>query len=158
MTELQNDPAIKKLLEYAKDKTTLSYDELNDLLPEELVKPDKIDEVMVVLADNNIRMSEEVQAQNEDLEKDPPHDHSGRHPKAEEKPEAKAEKAKNRKKAKRKKRSCITTKIAPSTIPSDCICAKSGRRIFSPPNRKSSYRKRWRTAKTSSRALSADPG
>jgi RNA polymerase primary sigma factor len=72
MTELQNDPAILKLLEYAKDKTTLSYDELNDLLPQELVKPDKIDEVMVVLASHNIRMSEEVQAQNEDLENDPP--------------------------------------------------------------------------------------
>jgi RNA polymerase primary sigma factor len=104
MTELQNDRAIKKLLEYAKDKTTLSYDELNDLLPEELVKPDKIDEVMVVLADNNIRMSEEVQAQNEDLEKDPPHDHSGRHPKAEEKPEAKAGKSEKPEEGEKKKK------------------------------------------------------
>ncbi len=70
MTELQNDPAIIKLLEYAKDKDTVSYDELNDLLPEELVKPDKIDDVMVILASHNIRLSEEVQAQNEKFDDD----------------------------------------------------------------------------------------
>ena len=74
MVELQNDPAIKKLLAFAKTKKVISYDEVHDFLPEELVNSEKINDVMVILNEHNIRLSEEVQAQTENLEENPPRD------------------------------------------------------------------------------------
>lgn len=74
MSDFQNDPAIQKLLAFAANKKVVSYDEIHDLLPPELVSPDMIDNVMVILNQNNIRLTEEVQAQTEDLEANPPRD------------------------------------------------------------------------------------
>ncbi len=60
MTELQNDTAILKLLEFAKtNNDKISFDELNDMLPDELLKAEKIEEVFTLLAKNNIRIEEE---------------------------------------------------------------------------------------------------
>ena len=60
MTELQTDPAVIKLLEFAKQKKSISYDEVNDFLPDSVVNSEKIEEVISLLEANNIRLEEEI--------------------------------------------------------------------------------------------------
>jgi RNA polymerase primary sigma factor len=57
--DIQNDPAIKKLLEYAKGKKSISYDEVNDFLPDAIVHSDRIDEVIAILEKHSIKLEEE---------------------------------------------------------------------------------------------------
>ena len=59
MGDLELDPAIVKLLDYAKTKKTISFDELSDFLPEPLLNSDKIDGVLALLESNNIQVEEE---------------------------------------------------------------------------------------------------
>jgi len=59
MTELQNDPAMLKLIDYAKNKTSISYDEVNDFLPDSVVNSEKIEEVIGILATHNVTLEEE---------------------------------------------------------------------------------------------------
>lgn len=59
MSEIEVDPAIQKLLEYAKAKKIISFDELSDFLPEALLNSDKIDNVLALLESNNIQLEEE---------------------------------------------------------------------------------------------------
>ena len=59
MSNLQTDPAVVKLLEFAKNKKSLSYDDVNDFLPDEIVKTDKIDEVFSILEKNDIKIEDE---------------------------------------------------------------------------------------------------
>ncbi len=58
-TELVNDPAVQKLLAYAREKKSVSYDEVNDFLPSSIVNSDKIEEVMNLLQENKIKLEEE---------------------------------------------------------------------------------------------------
>ncbi|MDR2542752.1 MAG: RNA polymerase sigma factor RpoD [Treponema sp.] len=54
------DPAIAKLLEYAKVRKSLSYDELSDFLPEDIINnPDRIEPVLVLLEAHNVQLVEE---------------------------------------------------------------------------------------------------
>ncbi|MDR1238750.1 MAG: RNA polymerase sigma factor RpoD [Treponema sp.] len=57
--ELALDPAVVKLIEYAKEKKTLSYGELSDYLPEHIANSDKIEEVFALLEANNVQLAEE---------------------------------------------------------------------------------------------------
>lgn len=66
MSELQNDPAVKKLIEYGKEKKKISYDELSDILPPELLAPDKIEQVIVLLEKNNIILEDDEEEDDED--------------------------------------------------------------------------------------------
>jgi RNA polymerase primary sigma factor len=59
MTELQNDPAMLKLIDYAKNKSSISYDEVNDFLPDSVVNSEKIEEVIGILAKHNVTLEEE---------------------------------------------------------------------------------------------------
>ena len=59
MNELQSDPAIVKLLEYAKTRKSISYDEVSDFLPDAIVNSEKIEEVIALLATHNVRIEEE---------------------------------------------------------------------------------------------------
>lgn len=59
MGDLELDPAIVKLLDYGKTKKTISFDELSDFLPEQLLNSDKIDSVLALLESNNIQVEEE---------------------------------------------------------------------------------------------------
>ena len=61
-----SDPAIIKLLEYAKQKRALSYEELSDFLPEHITNSDKIEQVLALLEANNIRLVEEEDSSEED--------------------------------------------------------------------------------------------
>ena len=71
MTELQNDPAIKKIIEYCKNKKRITSDELNDLLPGELTSPDKLDEIIELLEKNDIVLDDsEEDFDGEDGEED----------------------------------------------------------------------------------------
>jgi len=54
-----SDPAILKLLEYAKQKKSLSYEELSDFLPEHITSTDKIEQVLALLEANNVQLIEE---------------------------------------------------------------------------------------------------
>ena len=58
-SDLAADPAIKKLLEYAKGKKSVSYDEVNDFLPDAIVHSDRIEEVIGLLEKHNIKLEEE---------------------------------------------------------------------------------------------------
>ena len=59
MNDLELDPAIAKLLEYAKTKKTISFDELSDFLPEQVLNSEKIDGILALLEANDIRLEEE---------------------------------------------------------------------------------------------------
>lgn len=70
MSELLNDPAVKKIIEYGKTKKRITYDELNDYLPDYIINTDKIEDVIVLLEKNNIVLEEEELAQDEEEEEE----------------------------------------------------------------------------------------
>jgi RNA polymerase primary sigma factor len=49
-------PAVAELIESGKIRGFITYDELNTLLPDEMVEPDRIDELLVLLDGMNIRL------------------------------------------------------------------------------------------------------
>ena len=66
MSDTELDPAIAKLLEYAKEKKSISFDELSDFLPESVLNSEKIDSILALLESNNIQLEEEdVQIEDE---------------------------------------------------------------------------------------------
>ncbi len=60
MTELHADKSVAKLLEYAKAKKRITYDEVNDFLPDSIVNSEKIEEVISLLEENNISLDDET--------------------------------------------------------------------------------------------------
>ncbi|MDR0463568.1 MAG: RNA polymerase sigma factor RpoD [Treponema sp.] len=64
--EQVSDPAIIKLLEYGKQKKTLSYEELSDFLPEHITNSDKIEQVLALLEANNVQLVEEESSSEDD--------------------------------------------------------------------------------------------
>ncbi|GHV46887.1 RNA polymerase sigma factor RpoD [Spirochaetia bacterium] len=67
-TAMALDPAVVKLIEYAKEKKTLSYEELSDYLPEHIANTDKIEQVLVLLEANNVQLIEEESSETEETE------------------------------------------------------------------------------------------
>ncbi len=59
MTELLNDPAVSKLLDYAKKKKKITYEEVNDFLTEDIVNSEKIEDVFSLLEKNNVVIEED---------------------------------------------------------------------------------------------------
>ena len=59
MTELQNDPAMLKLINYAKNRNRVSYDEVHDFLPDSIVNSDKIEDVIAILEEHNVTLEED---------------------------------------------------------------------------------------------------
>jgi RNA polymerase primary sigma factor len=62
------DPAVLKLIAYAKEKKTLSYEELSDYLPEHIANSDKIEQVLVLLEANNVQLIEDEGAGEDESE------------------------------------------------------------------------------------------
>ncbi|MDR2865442.1 MAG: RNA polymerase sigma factor RpoD [Spirochaetaceae bacterium] len=58
-SDIENDPAVLKLLEDGREKKTLSYDELSDYLPEYIANSEKIEIVLALLEKNHIALVEE---------------------------------------------------------------------------------------------------
>ncbi|MDR0377200.1 MAG: sigma-70 family RNA polymerase sigma factor, partial [Spirochaetaceae bacterium] len=69
LDDMALDPAVLKLIEYAKVKKSLSYDELSDFLPEHIANTDKIEQVLVLLEVNNVQMIEEEAAGEDERER-----------------------------------------------------------------------------------------
>ncbi|MCL2410826.1 MAG: RNA polymerase sigma factor RpoD [Treponema sp.] len=60
------DPAIVKLLEFAKVRKTLSYEDLSDFLPEDIINsPEKIEPVLVLLETHNVQLVEDLSGEEE---------------------------------------------------------------------------------------------
>ncbi len=56
MSDMIKDPGIAKLLEFVKTRKSLSYTELNELLPDEILNSEKIEEVLSILENRNINI------------------------------------------------------------------------------------------------------
>ena len=56
MTDLEKNPAIIKLLEYAKRKRTIGLGDLDDLLPEDLMSPETIPDILDILEGAGIQI------------------------------------------------------------------------------------------------------
>ena len=70
MSELLNDPAVIKIIEYGKTKKKITYDELNDYLPDYIVNSDKIEDVIALIEKNNIIIEEEGLSSNDNDDDD----------------------------------------------------------------------------------------
>ena len=62
------DPAVLKLIEYAKGKQTLSFEELSDYLPDYISNTEKIEPVLALLESNNVQITVDDAAGEEDAE------------------------------------------------------------------------------------------
>jgi RNA polymerase primary sigma factor len=54
--ELLSDPEIEKLFKYAQQKRKLTYEEVNDWLPDEIVNSDKIEDILALLEGKGIKI------------------------------------------------------------------------------------------------------
>jgi len=80
MPKIDKKKELQKLVVMGKEKGFLTYEEINDALPEEITESDSIDEVMTLLEDNDIEVVEnekqfkqakkQVAADKEELEKE----------------------------------------------------------------------------------------
>jgi RNA polymerase primary sigma factor len=68
--DIAPDPAVLKLIEYAREKKIISYDELSDFLPENIANTDKIEQVLLLLEINNVQLIEEDSAGEDESEGD----------------------------------------------------------------------------------------
>ena len=59
VSDLQQDPVVERLLDFARRKKTVTYDEVNDFLPDWIVNSDRIDEVAAILEKNGIKLEDE---------------------------------------------------------------------------------------------------
>ncbi len=59
MSDLLTDPSVVQLLEYARQKKSISYEEINDRLPDELINSDRIDEVAALLEQNDVTLEDD---------------------------------------------------------------------------------------------------
>src|SRR3954469_10844733 len=57
------DDGLKALLESGKEKGFLTYDQVNDHLPDDDTNPEKIDQILMMLEDQGIELIEESEAE-----------------------------------------------------------------------------------------------
>ena len=69
MVDIANDTAVKKLLEYAKGRKSISYDEVNDFLPGSIVHSDRFEQVITLLAKHKVKLEDEEVAAEPEEEK-----------------------------------------------------------------------------------------
>ncbi|MDC7126026.1 MAG: RNA polymerase sigma factor RpoD [Spirochaetales bacterium] len=62
MSDIQTEPAVEKLLEYAKKRKSITIDEINDMLPDDYLNSEKVEMVMNVLEKNNITIAEDEES------------------------------------------------------------------------------------------------
>lgn len=66
MSELLNDPFVKKLVEFASKKKSITYAELNDFLPDSIANSDSVDEVITYLEHQGIQVIDDIAEEKED--------------------------------------------------------------------------------------------
>ena len=59
MTELKSNPMVVKLLEHAEKSKTISFDEISDCLPEEIVKSETVNDVIALLEEAGVKFSDD---------------------------------------------------------------------------------------------------
>src|SRR5260370_33994943 len=57
------DEGLKALLESGKEKGSLTYDQVNDHLPDDETNPEKIDQILIMLEDQGIELIDESEAE-----------------------------------------------------------------------------------------------
>ena len=72
MEETSINPAVKKLLDFAKDKPFVTWDEATDILGQDFVNSDEMENVLKFLSENNIQLVETDLISDEDAEPDMP--------------------------------------------------------------------------------------
>ena len=66
VTDLEQEPVVESLLDFARHKKTVTYDEVSDRLPDWIVNSDRIDEVGAILEKNGIKLEDEEVADDTD--------------------------------------------------------------------------------------------
>src|ERR1051325_6282081 len=59
----KTDDGLKALLEQGKEKGFLTYDQVNDHLPDDDTNPEKIDQILILLEEQGIELIEEAEAE-----------------------------------------------------------------------------------------------
>ena len=62
---LESIPEVKKLVELGKSNGEITYDELNDILPDKILNSDKIDDIFILLNQLGIDVVEEPSRRND---------------------------------------------------------------------------------------------
>src|SRR4051812_23582531 len=62
LMDVKTDDGLKTLLEQGKAKGYLTYDQVNEYLPDEAVNPEKLDQLLVVLEEHDIQLIDETEA------------------------------------------------------------------------------------------------
>ena len=75
--DITADPAVIKLIEYTKEKKSLSIEDLSDYLPEHIANSDKIDQVLALLAANNVQIIEDESTAVDESDMDSPKEGDG---------------------------------------------------------------------------------
>ncbi|MBQ8103527.1 MAG: RNA polymerase sigma factor RpoD, partial [Afipia sp.] len=64
-----SDAAVKKMIKQAKKRGFVTFDQLNEVLPSDTTSPEQIEDIMALLSDMGINVSESDDAADEDEEK-----------------------------------------------------------------------------------------
>ena len=105
-----SDAAVKKMIKQAKKRGFVTFDQLNEVLPSDTTSPEQIEDIMSMLSDMGINVSEAEEADTEEETKEEAED------------ETDNELVEVTQKASPKSRS--PSPASAPTIPSACICAR----------------------------------
>ena len=65
-----SDAAVKKMIKQAKKRGFVTFDQLNEVLPSDTTSPEQIEDIMSMLSDMGINVSEAEEAESEDEKED----------------------------------------------------------------------------------------
>src|SRR3982751_6543109 len=69
-----SDAAVKKMIKQAKKRGFVTFDQLNEVLPSDTTSPEQIEDIMSMLSDMGINVSEAEDADSEEETKEEPED------------------------------------------------------------------------------------
>src|SRR5260370_16511182 len=75
-----SDAAVKKMIKQAKKRGFVTFDQLNEVLPSDTTSPEQIEDIMSMLSDMGINVSEAEEADSEEETKEDPEDQTDNHP------------------------------------------------------------------------------
>src|SRR5438132_240852 len=61
--DVKTDDALKALIETGKAKGYLTYDQVNEYLPDDAVNPEKLDQLLMILEEHDIQLIDETEAE-----------------------------------------------------------------------------------------------
>ena len=65
--DLKLDDGLKALIEQGKEKGYLTYGQVNDLLPDDAVNPEKLDQLLILLEEQGVELIDEEEAQDREV-------------------------------------------------------------------------------------------